>query len=589
MMAKFFNSPRVRNLLITCLIVLVIVVYSVHKARVTESLLQGLASPNEATRNAAGQQLLAADNLINATLDEPEWIRLNAVKTLEQAKPDDKTFDTLVKFCKDPSLRVRNEAGAVWGTFGAQAVERAVKELGSGDGNVRAQAVTALEAIGKVAIRPTLQAYREAFDQDPIDWNQRIAAAQALGGLKAEQATKELIEGLKDQNTLARNAARDALVSIGVPTVEPLIKVLASGDPPQPQYAAYILGQIKVTPEVEEDTTETDEASEASDTGETQTAQASTAADTSSEETADSEETTEEEAAPEPYVPEIIFQKAVPALLKALQNDDIATTVAAALGNIGDKRAVAPLIKALNRPAEIAAAAASALGKLGDKRAVMPLVKALHSDTEWIADAARVALTELGKPAIAPLKQMLQEPQPEMRRRALEALAEMKDPALASVLIAHLKDGVGTPSASAFAPVRKVAAEGLGLLRAKSAVGPLVAALADPNWRVSYAARDALVYINEPAIPALIRALASANLRTRLYAQQALISIGEPATPKVIAALNSESPAARAGAAYILGEVGGSDVVSALQSHANDPDSGVRYAVKLALSRIGAS
>ncbi len=601
-MARFsLQSPRVRNYLITFLVILLIVAYSVYKSRVTEGLLQGLASPEEQIRQTAALSLLASDNLINATLDEPEWIRLNACNALAKAEPNERTLDTLVKFCKDPSLRVRTAAGLTWGSFGMEALERSVKELGSGDANVRLQAVEAIKKIGSGAASQTLMAYKDSFEQDPIDWNQRIAAAQALGGLKAEKAVKELIAGLKDQNATARVTARDSLVAIGVPSVEPLLAILEDGDPPQPQYAAYCLGMIKITPpapvveevaeeeeeEAATDAVATDSTTTAAEEEEVQATEgevevASEPADAEAEAAAEEEEEEEVVAAapaPEPYVPEVIFQKAVPALLVALNRDDIATTVAAALGNIADKRAVAPLISSLARPAEIAAAAASALGKLADQRAVMPLINALHSDTEWVAEAAGLALTQLGKPSVTPLMAMTGEAQGEIRQRAIKALAEMNDPTLSGVFISHLKD----PAAS----VRLQCARALGMLRPNSAVPALVAVLADPDWHVSYAARDALVYIGTPAVTALIGAMSSDNPRTRLYAQQALVGVGDGAVEPAIKALASQNTATRLGAVIVLGELGGQRAVKALQTLDKDPNETVRNQVSRALSTIG--
>ena len=56
---------------------------------------------------------------------------------------------------------------------------------------------------------------------------------------------------------------------------------------------------------------------------------------------------------------------------------------AQALGEIGDPRAVEPLINALNdRDWIVRGASAEALGKIGDPRAVEPLIRALDDD-EW--------------------------------------------------------------------------------------------------------------------------------------------------------------------------------------------------------------
>ncbi len=174
---------------------------------------------------------------------------------------------------------------------------------------------------------------------------------------------------------------------------------------------------------------------------------------------------------------------------------------------------------------------------------------------------------------------MTGEAQGEIRQRAIKALAEMNDPTLSGVFISHLKD----PAAS----VRLQCARALGMLRPNSAVPALVAVLADPDWHVSYAARDALVYIGTPAVTALIGAMSSDNPRTRLYAQQALVGVGDGAVEPAIKALASQNTATRLGAVLVLGELGGQRAVKALQTLDKDPNETVRNQVSRALSTIG--
>ena len=72
---------------------------------------------------------------------------------------------------------------------------------------------------------------------------------------------------------------------------------------------------------------------------------------------------------------------------------------AEALGKIGDKRAVEPLIKALgDKKWYVRRAAAEALGKIGDRRAIDPLVNALGDINQFVCKAAAEALEALGEP-----------------------------------------------------------------------------------------------------------------------------------------------------------------------------------------------
>ena len=81
-----------------------------------------------------------------------------------------------------------------------------------------------------------------------------------------------------------------------------------------------------------------------------------------------------------------------------LLNDDViirsASAAAWALGKIGDKRAVEPLIEALKHEhVGLRATSADSLGELGDERAVEPLIELRDADKEkYVEIRARDAL-----------------------------------------------------------------------------------------------------------------------------------------------------------------------------------------------------
>lgn len=90
---------------------------------------------------------------------------------------------------------------------------------------------------------------------------------------------------------------------------------------------------------------------------------------------------------------EIGDQRVVEPLIKALSdsNWDVHIEAAKALGKIKDQRAVEPLIKALN-----SVAAVEALGEIGDQRAVESLIKALNSDNDHFRRRVATALEKIG-------------------------------------------------------------------------------------------------------------------------------------------------------------------------------------------------
>lgn len=88
-------------------------------------------------------------------------------------------------------------------------------------------------------------------------------------------------------------------------------------------------------------------------------------------------------------------------LIKALgyeKDSEVRKAAAQALGEIGDTRAVEPLIEALNKDnwGNLVIDAAKALGELGDTRAVEPLIAILKKGSQYERIAAAEALSKIG-------------------------------------------------------------------------------------------------------------------------------------------------------------------------------------------------
>ena len=102
-----------------------------------------------------------------------------------------------------------------------------------------------------------------------------------------------------------------------------------------------------------------------------------------------------------------IGEPTVPPLIRALTDKDtgVVKLAAKALGDIGDRRAVEPLIQAL-KDQEVADTVAWALGQLGDPRAIGPLADLLGNLV--LHDIAVRALASIGdERALGPLMQAL--------------------------------------------------------------------------------------------------------------------------------------------------------------------------------------
>jgi HEAT repeat protein len=178
---------------------------------------------------------------------------------------------------------------------------------------------------------------------------------------------------------------------------------------------------------------------------------------------------------------------------------------AKALGEIGDRRAVEPLLKSLEGGAQ--AAVIDALGKLGDPRAVEPILAKLPDKSPGTRGAAARSLAKLGdKRAVEPLIRLLEDKDAEMRCVAAEALGTLRDRRATAPLLALLGDkGFGVPRRALLA---------LGKIGDPAAVEPLLALLEKDELAEPAAA--ALGEIGDRrAVEPLIKAVEKALAQTK--------------------------------------------------------------------------
>ena len=262
-------------------------------------------------------------------------------------------------------------------------------------------------------------------------------------------------------------------------------------------------------------------------------------------------------------------KKDMAGLIKALtdKEDEVSITAAKALGAIGDKSSVQPLIASLkkshlrlaatealgriggNIPVEplfellsvgnvaVRIKAIKALGQIGDARVVNVLCKALKDDNFKVRSTAANTLqniglpddpstqvwysmikrdkslvTSLGDAAIEPLIDGLKDSDADVNKFAAEALGQLGDARAVPLLIALLKDG----------DVRKAAAEVIAEFGA-TAVEPLISALNDEDMGVRAAAADTLGQIEDArALEPLIFALSDPKSKVCRAAAKAL-------------------------------------------------------------------
>jgi HEAT repeat protein len=221
-----------------------------------------------------------------------------------------------------------------------------------------------------------------------------------------------------------------------------------------------------------------------------------------------------------PSVEKLKAKGDVPGLIRALgqdKNRDVRKTAAVALGQLGDSRAVGPLIAALkDQDKDVGRAAAAALGQISDPRAIEPLVAALSD--YYLDEAAAGALGLIGADAVEPLIAALEDQKPGVCGNAAAALGRIGDPRAVEPLIAALENqNAGAPIPAAVA---------LGRIGDPRGVGPLIAALGARHEGVRKAASGALGRMGSPAVEPLVAALKDPNKAVRAAAAAALESLG---------------------------------------------------------------
>ena len=171
--------------------------------------------------------------------------------------------------------------------------------------------------------------------------------------------------------------------------------------------------------------------------------------------------------------------------------------------------------------------AAITLGEMGDERAIGPLITALR-DVEWnVREAAEDALAQIGFPAVDPLIKVLRDYS--IRKYVIKVLGKIKDERVLDPLMAQLRHeefkddatkalvDVGLPAVERLMAVlndkdknvRKHVVQALGEIGIPETVEPLIEATKDEDWAVRMAAIAGLDLIGDergkPAIKALLK------------------------------------------------------------------------------------
>jgi len=413
----------------------------------------------------------------------------------------------------------------------------------------------AVISLGKIKDIKSISAMLQSLKDE--DSFTRACASEALGNLKAEEAIVPLIELLNDEDTFVQEAAVSGLINLSEPCIFPLLESI---DRTNKINAFTILGKLHAV-------------------------------------------------------------DAVDMLIDNLSNKNqkIAGKAAWALGEIGETRAIEPLIERLkdnNLPQVI-----EAVGKLKAEKAISYLIGflgqevALPTETAPLSDGEAASITisamiNIGTPCVPFLIEILSNGNETARANATLILGQLKDKRAVPSLVAMLKDNEWF--------VRAAVVIALGEIADRSALGPLVgAAMEDKNEDVRIYASNALGKIDDDEVitfllialddpnpdiqfnaalalgergylegmQLLIEHLNDQNRVIRKIAINRLTLIGKPAIPALIKAMGHDDNIIRKVATDILIHIGGDTIIPLLQALDGDQKI-IRWYAAIALGSL---
>lgn len=400
---------------------------NIKDAKVVQPLIDALNDENEAVQSAVYQSLeklkeLAADSLMKALKHGDSAVRLRSLHLLEGVS---KAVGPITQLLKDVNDQIRTEAAQALGKMGEPAVDPLIQALKDENVRIRSTAAASLGYLRNArAAAPLVGLLKDS------DIGVRFCAADALGKIASESAIPDLIAALKDDNEFVREKCVAILALFKEAALKGLLEAMGSGEANVRAGAAKTLGRIGSPKAAEvlvkalkdEQVNVRVNAVEAlaavmGEKARDPLAQTLKDADASVTLRAawalgflkDARalpvliETMKNENAEHPAMTDSALEHlgsfAVEALVEVLKTGgkpDFRSRAAVILGKIEDKRAVDPLIKALeDKDMNVKANAVKALGCLADTKAIDPLVPLLKDVNETVRLNAVTALGAL--------------------------------------------------------------------------------------------------------------------------------------------------------------------------------------------------
>jgi HEAT repeat protein len=270
-------------------------------------------------------------------------------------------------------------------------------------------------------------------------------------------------------------------------------------------------------------------------------------------------------------------------LIEQLHAEDLETRQAAAvaLGRIGDRRATAPLVAALDHP-ELTLVVAGALARIGDGAAFEALVARLGDPDAAVRQAVIAALNSIGHEEMPQrIAALLADADPIVRESALKIAGYFGYPDCLDRVLACCRDGNET--------VRRTAVEQLPFFEDGRLSDALVPALEDAAASVRAAAVSALARVDHPSrTAALIRALNDRDPWVRFVTLRTLGAIGATeAVPRVLETVEKDpAPHVRLAAIEVIGRISPSEALEVLEPLTASANPDIARAAVAALGNV---
>jgi|GEM_PF-1058475 len=469
---------------------------------------------------------------------------------------------------RDPDFAVRWHAAEVLGDIGdTRAVEPLIGLLADEEETVKR---TAIESLGKLRDVRALEPIARMFgpkDETLSNFALRATIIRSLGNF-GPAAIDELIRMLKSDDVTVWVFAVESLKRIGKPASPALIEVLNYQSTWTRQNAIELLGEFREIQAIEPLISLLD--------------------------------------SPDIFVRDeaikslkLIGKPAAEPLYTAslTANPEIRKRSATVLGEIGDKRALEPLVAivkdrgANNSTAQgafealIRADAAKALGTLGDVAAIGPLQDAVQNDRLAVGVAAMGSLMQLGdEKQLDGLHVLLQSNDPDAQFSVIQTLGRVRSPQSLSHLERFRR--IHKPNVVTTDREKRNSDEAD---RALSSINKILEVLVGPPDPLPK--RDSFTDTDAPAprdLSSYAKALKLPDESLRREAAKALAEIGDDAVDLLLVALKDTDAEVRIAAAVGLGDFGRERALEPLLDVLkNDSKNSVRMAAAESLGKLG--